>query len=234
MTGLAKKHRIIHPDAELGLSRGGTFLRSLSGCEVQPKHADFAALSVKRTLKQYEKPCSCIIALKNGTMLHFYYGPEKPKEIVILNEGDVIIFAGDLLHAEGAWTESVENYRLFAYWPTDEFLVRWDSTLAVGGSQRMIPNAYKVPRQFAAKEHLRTETNPISASFNIETFKKYLYDSDQFNFYNFDPALYFEGIAAYIDYKHNNKLPFVYSSAHVPMYLGAKCIRPKSEVKSDC
>ena len=70
-----------HPDAELGLSRGATFLRSLSGCEVQPKHADFAALSVMRTLKQYEKPCSCIIALKNGTMLHFYYGPEKPKKL---------------------------------------------------------------------------------------------------------------------------------------------------------
>ena len=84
---LAKKHRIVHPNAELGLSSGTTFLRSVCGCEVQPKHADFAALSVKRTLKQYEKPCSCIIALKNGTMLHFYYGPEKPKEIVILNAG---------------------------------------------------------------------------------------------------------------------------------------------------
>jgi hypothetical protein len=190
---------------------------------VQPKHADFAALNVKRTLKQYEKPCSCIIALKNGTMLHFYYGPEKTEEIVILNAGDVIIFAGDLLHAGGAWTESVENYRLFAYWPTDEFLVRWEASLAVGGSQPMHPNNYKVTRPFAAKMCLLADTNPISASFKLETFKNYLYDSEQFNFYNFDPSLYFEGIAAHIDYKHDNKLPFVYSSAHVPVNFGTKC-----------
>ena len=55
-------------------------------------------------------------------MLHFFYGPEKTEEIVTLNEGDVIIFAGDLLHAGGAWMQAVENYRMFAYWPTDEFL----------------------------------------------------------------------------------------------------------------
>jgi hypothetical protein len=45
---LAKKHRIVHPNAELGLSSGTTFLRSVCGCEVQPKHADFEALSVRR------------------------------------------------------------------------------------------------------------------------------------------------------------------------------------------
>jgi hypothetical protein len=47
-----------------------------------------------------------------------------------------------------------------------------------------------------------TKTNPISSFFQIETFKNYLYDSGQFNFYTFDPSLYFEGIAAHIDYKH--------------------------------
>jgi hypothetical protein len=156
-------------------------------------------------------------------MLHFYYGPEKTEEIVILNAGDVIIFAGDLLHAGGAWTESVENYRLFAYWPTDEFLVRWAASLAVGGSQRMIPSQYKVTRQFAEKESLLTETNPISTHLKLEIFKKYLYDQDQFNFYRFDPTLYFEGIGAHIDHKYNNMLPFVYSSADVPVNFGTKC-----------
>lgn len=228
---LAKKHRIIHPNAELGLSRGTTFLRSLYGCEVQPKHADFEALSVRRTLKQYEKPCSCIIALQNGTMLHFFYGPEKTEEIVTLNEGDVIIFAGDLLHAGGAWMQAVENYRIFAYWPTDEFLVKWDATLAVGGSQRMEPTQYKVTRQFASKESLLTKTNPISSFFQLESYLKYLYDSG--HFYTFDSSLYYEGIAAHIDYKHNNMLPFVYSSADVPVNLGkvTKCPHfPKNDL----
>ena len=61
---MAKKHRIIHPDAELGLSRGGTFLRSLSGCEVQPKHADFAALSVMYSEENSE-------AIREALQLHY-------------------------------------------------------------------------------------------------------------------------------------------------------------------
>ena len=208
-------HRIIDPDADLGLSRGTVFLKSQCGCRVQPKHADYQAFSVRRILRPFEKPASCIIALENSTRLHFFYGPQKIEEIVTIDEGDVVIFAGDLLHAGGAWNGSVANYRLFAYWPTDEFLVDWHATLAVGGSQRGHPNTFKIHPHFASSQSLLAKTNPISSFFVLESYQSYLFDSG--TFYKFDSTLYLEGIAAHIDSKHDGKLPFVYTSAEIPV-----------------
>ena len=204
---LAKQFCLIDQDRLFCLSRGSTFLKSAQGCEQQQRHRDYFPFDiVRRKVLQYQKPASCLVALKNETSLHFFYGPDKVVRTVTLNAGDAVIFAGDALHAGAAWTASDNNFRLFAYWPTEEFFVDWQARNATAAI-----DVTKFIVSADAAADLAGITNPMYTAFVEEEFKKFLYDFTTHTYYRFDSKLYLEGIGAAIDGYGGE----VYESAYV-------------------
>lgn len=58
-------------------------------------------------------PLAAIVALQDGTRLHVWSFDTGKEEAVTLDEGDVIVFRGDLGHAGSEYDE--ENWRLHIY-----------------------------------------------------------------------------------------------------------------------
>jgi len=79
----------------------------------QPRHADSAPRNSLRDQRPEDVPLACIVALQDGTRLHVWPFDTGVKEVVVLNEGDMLLFRGDLGHAGAEYDE--ENWRLHVY-----------------------------------------------------------------------------------------------------------------------
>jgi hypothetical protein len=79
----------------------------------QPPHADSAERNSLLDAPVDDVPLACIVALQDGTRLHVWPFDTGKEEVVTLNEGDMILFRGDLGHAGAEYDE--ENWRLHIY-----------------------------------------------------------------------------------------------------------------------
>ena len=79
----------------------------------QPRHADSAARNSLRDRPTEDVPLAFLLALQDETKLHCWPFDTDEKEIANLQEGDLIIFRGDLGHAGDEGDE--ENWRLHGY-----------------------------------------------------------------------------------------------------------------------
>jgi hypothetical protein len=179
----------------------------------QQRHTDFPELKMDFNIS--EKPTSTIVALCDNTQLHFFVGSEKTKVIVNMNAGDIVFFAGDVLHAGAGWLGQEPNYRLFMYWPTADVFVPWraDSARVTVGhrvSQCRVPNISHI------YDTLKLSTNPHSGSFSPEEYSNYLWDFVESAFYKFDTELYLQGIGANIDGHEGKVLEVHYNTMDIP------------------
>jgi hypothetical protein len=149
-------------------------------------------------LNASEKPNSTLVALCDGTQLHFFVGPDKQLVTVDMNAGDCVFFAGDVLHAGAEWAGTQPNYRLFMYWPTADIFVPWYAKNAAEKKTLNVPS-FRVSNMKGSYDALKLKTNPLSASFELHEYNSYLYDFDEHSFYRFDTELYLEGVGANID-----------------------------------
>jgi len=79
----------------------------------QPRHADSAARNSLRDAPSEDVPLACIVALQDGTRLHVWPFDTGVEKIITLEEGDAILFRGDLGHAGSEYDK--ENWRLHIY-----------------------------------------------------------------------------------------------------------------------
>ena len=79
----------------------------------QPRHADSAPRNSLRNSRPEDVPLACIVALQDGTRLYVWPFDTGEMEEIVLNEGDMILFRGDLGHAGAEYDE--ENWRLHVY-----------------------------------------------------------------------------------------------------------------------
>jgi len=79
----------------------------------QPRHADSAPRNSLRDSRPEDVPLACIVALQDGTRLYVWPFDTGEMEEIVLNEGDMILFRGDLGHAGAEYDE--ENWRLHVY-----------------------------------------------------------------------------------------------------------------------
>ena len=82
----------------------------------QPRHADSAkrnSLRDPQLYRQEDVPLACIVALQGGTRLHVWPFDTDKEEVVTLEEGEMLIFRGDLCHAGAAYSR--KNTRIHAY-----------------------------------------------------------------------------------------------------------------------
>jgi hypothetical protein len=79
----------------------------------QPRHADSAERNSLRSERPEDVPLACIVALQNGTRLHVWPFDTGKEEVIVLDEGDMLLFRGDLGHAGAEYDE--ENWRLHVY-----------------------------------------------------------------------------------------------------------------------
>ena len=91
--GASSKHRV----------GGAVLLKSLAGCERQPFHTDYDP----QTMPATDKPYGVICALDEGTKF------VTPSRTYLLNEGDVLCFDGDEVHAGAEY--DAENTRVHLY-----------------------------------------------------------------------------------------------------------------------
>ena len=90
------------------------FIQSLAGCKAQKLHWDFDP-DVVRGLKR--KPCSVILALESGAMLHVFHEGLGKKVPVPLSPGDVLVFDGDVKHHGSGYAS--KNTRAHLYLDVD-------------------------------------------------------------------------------------------------------------------
>ena len=180
---------------------------------IQQRHKDFQDFNMQ--LNASEKPTSTIVALCDGTELHFYIGAEKRQVTVCMSAGDIVIFAGDVLHAGAGWAGQNFNYRLFSYWPTPDIFVPWAAKTAFETLGSKV-ETFRVANTRQVYDTLKLTTNPLSQSFSLQEYNKYLYDFEQHAFYRFDTELYLLGIGANID-GHMGNPPLVahYAEMHI-------------------
>ena len=79
----------------------------MRGCQRQPLHSDF---NVNDFIGDAIKPCSVLLALQDGTTLHFAEHKGCP---VTLSRGDLLVWDGDVAHAGSEYAS--ENTRFFMY-----------------------------------------------------------------------------------------------------------------------
>ena len=179
----------------------------------QQRHADFPDLNMDFNIS--EKPTSTILALCDNTQLHFFVGSEKTKVIVNMNAGDIVFFAGDVLHAGAGWLGQEPNYRLFMYWPTADVFVPWRADNAREKLGFRVTQS-RVPNNKSIYDNLKLSTNPLSGSFLPEVYSNYLWDFVESAFYKFDTKLYLEGIGANIDGHLGKVLEVHYNTMEIP------------------
>ncbi len=209
----AQEHlRLIDQKRTIVLGRGSTFLCSRTGCMEQQVHKDFPDFNMD--FNHSEKPTSTIVALCDGTQLHFFVGSEKRKVIVNMNAGDIIFFAGDVLHAGAGWLGQEPNYRLFMYWPTSDIFVPWRAQNATEILGHRVSQC-RVPNIRNHYDVLKLATNPHSASFSPEEYSNYLWDFVEHAFYKYDTELYLQGIGANIDGHEGKVLEVHYNTIDI-------------------
>lgn len=109
--------------------RDGVVLFSKVGCGVQAAHADYAPTAQMAVAPDSLQPFGALIAVQEGTKLYVWPGSNRLSTIredflsqiepidplvVLLNPGDVLLFAGSLVHA-GAEYSSADNVRVHFY-----------------------------------------------------------------------------------------------------------------------
>ena len=103
-------------------------LVSESDCQSQREHSDYSRANLLRVGQDDERmPLACIIALQDGTTIDVWPGSIRWADSsfsksfvplkVTLNQGDVLLFRGDLVHAGAAST--LFNIRLHIYLDVD-------------------------------------------------------------------------------------------------------------------
>ena len=88
-------------------------LRSLSGCPMQPKHADSATEEGLRQMEASDVPLAVLYAIEANTKLKVWPFDQEHPVVVTLQPHDIIIFRGDTAHA--GYKYNMENTRLHAY-----------------------------------------------------------------------------------------------------------------------
>lgn len=88
-------------------------LRSLSGCPIQPKHADSATEEGLRLLEPSDVPLAVLYAIEPNTKLKIWPFDQDYPVVVNLQSHDILIFRGDTAHA--GYKYMAENTRLHAY-----------------------------------------------------------------------------------------------------------------------
>ena len=162
-----------------------------------------------------EKPTSTIIALCDGTQLHFFVGPDKQLVTVDMNAGDCCFFAGDVLHAGAGWIGAQPNFRLFMYWPTADVFVPWTAQSAAESLKEKVAE-FRVTDHRNCYDRLKRITNPLSEQFLLSEYNKYLFDFEEHSFYRYDDELYLQGIGANIDGYKGKVLEAQYDTMQVP------------------
>ena len=185
----------------------------------QQCHRDFPDFNMH--LNASEKPTSTIVALCDGTQLHFFVGPEKRLVTVDMNAGDCCFFAGDVLHAGAGWEGPQPNFRLFMYWPTADVLVPWTAQSAAESLKEKVAG-FRVSDTQGRYNRLKLKTNPLSESFSLSEYNSYLYDFEEHSFYRYDVELYLQGISANIDGYKGKVLVAQYATMQVPQIRKSK------------
>ena len=179
----------------------------------QQCHRDFPDFTMN--FNASEKPTSTIVALCDGTQLHFFGGPEKRLVTVDINAGDCCFFAGDVLHAGAGWEGPQPNFRLFMYWPTADVFVPWTAQSAAESLKEKVAG-FRVSDIQNCYNRLKFKTNPLSESFSLSEYNSYLYDFEEHSFYRYDDVLYLQGIGANIDGYKGKVLEARYDTMQVP------------------
>lgn len=102
-----------------------TIITSLPGCKRQVAHCDCEPTPEQAMTQDAHFPCSCLVALEEGTRLYVWPGTIRfstnpdladkitkrmPMEIIDLGPGDIVIFRGDLIHAGADYSKT--NHRI--------------------------------------------------------------------------------------------------------------------------
>lgn len=88
-------------------------LKSLAGCQMQPKHADSAIEEGLRKCEPSDVPLAILYAIEDETKLKIWRFDYDHPSVVILSAGDLVIFRGDTAHAGFKYNST--NTRLHAY-----------------------------------------------------------------------------------------------------------------------
>lgn len=88
-------------------------LRSLSGCPMQPKHADSATEEGLRQIEAADVPLAVLYAIEKNTKLMIWPFDQEHPVVIVLQPNDIVIFRGDTAHAGYKYDE--ENTRMHAY-----------------------------------------------------------------------------------------------------------------------
>jgi ectoine hydroxylase-related dioxygenase (phytanoyl-CoA dioxygenase family) len=114
---VTKMQALVHQNLPLLKCHDFVAIQSLPGCREQPMHRDYdISSSAFDNLTYSAYPCAAIIALQDGTRLPTWPILEDGsvvRYVVELNEGDMLWFRGDLLHAGAEYEATNERIHVF-------------------------------------------------------------------------------------------------------------------------